>query len=286
MLHAQALDVGQVAALRGLGILQQRASRGNRGVQAGAAKAIEIAGGELRGQLLQGGIMVKLPWSHRLGRAFRRVQRGMCPALGKQDFRRLDALQRRGKPLRCHFRNRELTADQIQPRQTNPPSPPCQGGDGQQQAVALVVQQRGIGERAGRDDARDLAFHRPFGSGRIAHLLADGDRLAEFHQLGQVLLGCMVGHARHLDRLASGGAARGERDAEQVRGALGIAEEQLVKIPHAVKQQHVRVLGLDAQVLLHHGGVFRNVLAWFHSLIFLMRFSIMPDFNRIPWREG
>ena len=105
MLHAQALDMGQLAALRGLGILQQRAGRGDRGVQAGAAEAVEVAGGELPGQLLHGGVMVELPWRQRLGRAFRRVQRGMRPALGKQDFRRLDALQRRGKTLRRHFRH-------------------------------------------------------------------------------------------------------------------------------------------------------------------------------------
>jgi hypothetical protein len=40
-----------------------------------------------------------------------------------------------------------------------------------------------------------------------------------------------------------------------VCGTFGIVEEQLIKIPHAVKQQHVGVLCLDAQILLHHGRV-------------------------------
>jgi hypothetical protein len=39
------------------------------------------------------------------------------------------------------------------------------------------------------------------------------------------------------------------------RGALGVFEEQLVEVAHAVEQQHVRMLGLDAQVLLHHRRV-------------------------------
>ena len=42
---------------------------------------------------------------------------------------------------------------------------------------------------------------------------------------------------------------------EQLRGLLGIAIEQLVKIPHAVEQQRVGVLHFCSVVLLHHGRV-------------------------------
>jgi myo-inositol-1(or 4)-monophosphatase len=46
------------------------------------------------------------------------------------------------------------------------------------------------------------------------------------------------------------------------RGALGILEEQLVKITHPVEQQSVRMLRLDAQELLNHRCViFGNRLA-------------------------
>jgi hypothetical protein len=31
--------------------------------------------------------------------------------------------------------------------------------------------------------------------------------------------------------------------------------EQLVKIAHAIEQQHAGMFGLDAQILLHHRGV-------------------------------
>jgi predicted transcriptional regulator len=44
-------------------------------------------------------------------------------------------------------------------------------------------------------------------------------------------------------------------DVEQCRGAARIVKEHLVEIAHAIEQQHIGVLRLDAQVLLHHRGV-------------------------------
>ncbi len=43
------------------------------------------------------------------------------------------------------------------------------------------------------------------------------------------------------------GAALGQRDIEQLRGAARIVVEHLVEIAHAIEQQHVRMLRLDAQ---------------------------------------
>ena len=129
----------------------------------------------------------------------------------------------------------------------------------------LLVQQRRVGERARRDDARHLALDRPLGARDVAHLLADRDRFAQLHQPGEVLLGRVPGHARHPDRLPGRGAAGGERDVEQARGALGVVVEQLVEIPHAVEQEDVRVLRLDAQVLLHHGRVCGQSVAGVHG---------------------
>ena len=42
----------------------------------------------------------------------------------------------------------------------------------------------------------------PLRGGGVADLFADRDRLAQLDQLGQILLGGVVGHARHLDRAA------------------------------------------------------------------------------------
>ena len=254
--HAQALDVGQLAALRVLGIFQQGAGGGNRRIQTGTAEAIQIAGAKLRCQLVAGGIQIELPACKRSGGALCAAQGGMGKVIWMQDFRGAEPFQRRAKLLRRDFHQREAAAGQIQPGHAELVPVCCHG---QQQAVALVVEQGCVGERAGRDDARHLALHRAFGGGRVADLLADGDRLAQLDQLGEILLGGVIRHARHLDRLACRGATGGERDAQELRRPFRIAEKQLVKIPHAVKQQHAWVFRLDAQVLLHHGGVFFHI---------------------------
>ncbi len=57
---------------------------------------------------------------------------------------------------------------------------------------------------------------------------------------------------------ARGLAARGEREVEQLRGALGIPVEHLVEVAHAIEEQHVGMLALQGQVLLHHRGVLRR----------------------------
>ena len=62
------------------------------------------------------------------------------------------------------------------------------------------------------------------------------------HELGEVLLDRVTRHARHLDRRAGRGAARGEGDVEQPRGALGVVVEQLVEVAHPVEEQDVRML--------------------------------------------
>ena len=126
------------------------------------------------------------------------------------------------------------------------------GLDTQQIRVGLLGQQRRVGHGAGREDARDFALNRAFARGGIADLFANRDRFAQLQQFGQILLGGVVGHARHFDRLAIGRAARSQCDAEQTRRFDRIVEEQFVKIAHAVKQQSLRELGLDRQILRHH----------------------------------
>jgi hypothetical protein len=105
---------------------------------------------------------------------------------------------------------------------------------------------------SGRDDANDLALDRPLARGRIADLFADRDALAELDEFRQILLDRHDRNASHLHRRAIGRAACGQLDVEQTRRALGVIEEELVEIAHPVEQQDVRVLRLDAQILLHH----------------------------------
>ena len=98
----------------------------------------------------------------------------------------------------------------------------------------------------------------PFAFGGIADLLADRDRLAAAHEPREVTFGAVIRHARHRDRLACRLAARRQRDVEQARRALRVVVEQLVEIAHPIEQQRVGVLRLEAQVLLHDGGVLRG----------------------------
>jgi hypothetical protein len=115
-----------------------------------------------------------------------------------------------------------------------------------------IIEQRGIGQGSGRDNAGDLPVHRPLGGRRVADLLADRHRLALPYQLREVLLQRVKRHPRHADRIARRGTARGQRDVEQPRGAFCVLVKEFVEIAHAVEQQLVRMLRLDAEVLLHH----------------------------------
>src|SRR5690606_14913742 len=112
--------------------------------------------------------------------------------------------------------------------------------------VARLRQQSLVGERAGSDDPGDLPFYRPLACRGIADLLADGDGFTLAYQPGQVALGRVVGHAGHRDWRTARLAAGGERNIKERRGPLRVVEEQLVEVPHAVEDQHVRVLRLDA----------------------------------------
>jgi hypothetical protein len=54
--------------------------------------------------------------------------------------------------------------------------------------------------------------------------------------------------------------ATGQRDVERRRCLLGVVEEQLEEIAHAVEQQAVWVCLLDLQVLRHHRRGARGIL--------------------------
>ncbi len=169
-----------------------------------------------------------------------------------EDFGGLQALQFGRQLLHGHLGGAKLAGGEVQPGQPRFVAALAQR---QQQAVALLFQQRGVGDRAGRDDAHHLALDRTLAGGRVADLLADRHRLAKLHQPRKILLGGVIRHTRHLDRLAVGRAALRQRNVEQLGGTHRIVEEQLVEIPHAVEHQHVGMLRLDAQVLLHHWRV-------------------------------
>ena len=76
--------------------------------------------------------------------------------------------------------------------------------------------------------------------------------MAERDQALQIVVGALDRHAAHADLLAFVLAALGQHDAERPAGDLGVREEQLVEIAHAIEQQAIRVGRLDLEKLRHH----------------------------------
>ena len=131
--------------------------------------------------------------------------------------------------------------------------------DCQQIVVAPGVEQRVLGERAGRHQPHHVAAHHALAAALLRlrgvfELLAHRDAVAERDQAMQIFVGALDRHAAHRDVAAEMLPAFGEHDAERARGDFGIGEEQLVEVAHPVEQQAVRIGGLDLDVLLHHGG--------------------------------
>ncbi len=226
-------------------VLEQGAAGGDRRLHVLAAVAGEAGRAELSEQNFLPGIEIEVP----LGQpGYREPVRNR--AFGREDFRRTDAAQLVLQQMRRNLGDAQVAAREVEPREAHRALGLRQG---EQDVIGFFVEQLRVGQRPRGDDPRDLAVDRTLGSRRIADLLADRHRLAEAHQLGEVLVHRVIRHARHLDRRARRCAARGEREIEQPRGALRVVVEHLVEVAHAVEQQDVRVLRLQAQVLLHHG---------------------------------
>ena len=118
------------------------------------------------------------------------------------------------------------------------------------------VEQRILGERAGRDQPHHVASNHGLGAalaglGRILELLADRHPVALPDQPLQVVVGAHHRHAAHRDVLAEMLAALGQHDAERGRGNHRVLEEQLVEVAHPVPQDAVRIGGLDLEILRH-----------------------------------
>ncbi len=170
--------------------------------------------------------------------------------LGDQKLGRLQPLQLR-QPVRLvrGFKDTEPPAGQIQPSQG---AAFADLVDPHQQVVSTRLEQAFVGDGAGGDDAADTTLDRPLAGRGRAHLLADHRRLAESQEPREIAFQGVVRYAGHGDGQACRFAALGEGEIEQGRPAPGILEEELVEVPHAIEQEMIRVLGLDAQVLLHH----------------------------------
>ena len=129
--------------------------------------------------------------------------------------------------------------------------------------AGLVVQARGVNDGAGSHHPDDVPLHQPLGGGGVLHLLADGHLVALGDEPGDVGLAGVVGDPAHgyplLLRLGVLAViAGGEGQIQLFGGQLGIVGEHLIEVAQAEKQNGIRVILLDFQILLHHGGQFRH----------------------------
>ncbi len=253
LFHRQTAQMRQGAALGVAHVLQQGAGGAKCQLEFGDTETAEIMCGELCAQQARGAVRVEMPGRQTAqARPVAQCVR-QCAVFADQQLCRLQSRQFTEQCLvAVQFLDSESAGTEFQYRQSVVRVLPMQRHE---QILAALVEQRFVGQRAGREDAHHPALHRTFGRRGIADLLAQRHRFAEPHQSGKVLLGRVVGHTGHGDRFAAGLATRGQRDVEQARGLARVLEEQLVEIAHTVEQQGVGMLRLDAQVLLHHGRV-------------------------------
>ena len=119
--------------------------------------------------------------------------------------------------------------------------------DGGEVIRPLVVEQREVIDRAGREDARDLAFDE-FAGFRLGRLFGDGNAFAGPEEAGEITLRGVIRHTAH-----GSATALGERHVEDGRGGFRILEKHFVKIPQAIEQDHIRGQGFPhGQILAHH----------------------------------
>ncbi|VGP04595.1 hypothetical protein SB00610_00768 [Klebsiella quasipneumoniae subsp. similipneumoniae] len=270
----------QRGALGVFDILQQAAGGAQAAGGVFHAEADQIAGAELQVKLLARGVDFKFPQRATAQAAAAFDQRRFGKIFRVQQFRRISTLQlcRHGFAV-GRFAQAEAAGADVQRRVAKAFAVLPDGG---QQVVLTLLQQRFIADGARRDDTHHFTLDRPFGGGRVAYLLANSYRLALINQFRKIVFHRVVGDAGHGNGFARGGAAFGQRDIEQLRRAFRIVIKQLVKIPHPVKQQNVRMLRLQLEILLHHGGMAREVLINVFIHIDFTHFLILSSAHMAP----
>ena len=176
-------DVTEHLRLRAPRVAEQRAGRGDRGPQVFTAETREPGDAEVFREQAVRTVEIELP------RRESRQRAGLGDldpgSLRNEDLGRPDPLQLVRELAQRDLRHAELTARQVEPREARELALRV---DGEQEVIGLVVEECAVGEGPRRDDAGHRALDRPFGGRRVADLFADRRRLAELHQLREVLL--------------------------------------------------------------------------------------------------
>ena len=106
-------------------------------------------------------------------------------------------------------------------------------------------------QRAGRDDAHDVAAHELVRHRRF-ELLGERDDAPLRDELGEIAVERVMRNARHRDAPPAARFFRGERDRERARDRLGVLAVRFVEIADAREQDRFGITVLHPEVLLEH----------------------------------
>ncbi len=124
-------------------------------------------------------------------------------------------------------------------------------GDGHQVVVPLLVQQGRLGDRPLGHHPLHRPLHQPLA--RLADLLRDGHLIARLHQPSDVPLRSVVGDPGQGHPLAVAHRTAGQGHVTDPGHQLGVLVEGLVEVAQPEKEDAVRILFLQRQVLATHG---------------------------------
>ena len=248
-------DVPQAGMLRLLQVHQQRPRRADGQREAVDGEALEALYLELVGEALLGGVLHEGPL----------VQAGdviVAEALldGAEhvaldhQFARLQGTQQGADVVDAALGHLEGAGGHVQ--EGGAAALSLEGQPGQVVVLLLVQHPLAEGDARGedfRDPALDeLVLHER----RVLQLVADGHLVAAAHEFLEVALDGVVGEAGHgRVALVAVGAAR-EHESEHLAHEHGIVGVGLIEVPDTVQEDRLGVLGLDAEILLQHRGIF------------------------------
>ena len=127
------------------------------------------------------------------------------------------------------------------------------GVHGTKEVVPLLVEHTGFKHRACGDHTGDPSLHQALGGGGVLQLFHNGNAEALGHQLRQVGVQGVVGHAAHRRALLQTAVSPRQYQLQGVGGRLGILKKQLVEVAQAHHHKTIGVLRFYFFVLLHQG---------------------------------